>query len=313
MRTKTLIHSAVAAGALLWASVSIAAPPVAPPQPPTIPSTGLDTNASTTGNGPLLVAVWDSVTGSSMVQWLGLGYDDISIPDMTSPDFMLDFGTLSGFSTTFAGAIGDGQASRLQYLVVAADTSPDTAVGIGDPFNRGLRITGQSNLETAIESFGDSGSDAVAGAGNNIITYINSVINASNAFPLACDKANPCSVTGDSSSPIYFGKSSLGADLGGNAPSTTSYAGTVGTALSFFELISKDATDYLSDFTKEATGEQYANAFGAATWLLDATGHLVYSSPGTVPLPAAAWLLLSGLASLGVVSRRRRSASTAAA
>jgi hypothetical protein len=44
--------------------------------------------------------------------------------------------------------------------------------------------------------------------------------------------------------------------------------------------------------------------FGNA--LNSSVGGAFYSTPAPVPLPAAAWLLLSGLAGLGFVARRRQ-------
>lgn len=64
--------------------------------------------------------------------------------------------------------------------------------------------------------------------------------------------------------------------------------------------------------TSPRTGEtitQYANANGAGFWFLSSTGDLTWNVPiaaSTVPLPAAFWLLGSGLAGLGAISRRRR-------
>jgi hypothetical protein len=73
-----------------------------------------------------------------------------------------------------------------------------------------------------------------------------------------------------------------------------------------------------SNFGKP-TITSYANANGAAQWLLTAAGALTYTLAGTapppapVPLPAAVWLLMSSLVGLGAVSRRRASSSQLAA
>jgi hypothetical protein len=52
----------------------------------------------------------------------------------------------------------------------------------------------------------------------------------------------------------------------------------------------------------------YNNSTGAGLWTLSGDGVLSYSLAGTqVPLPAAVWLMLSGLTGLGVMGRRRGS------
>jgi hypothetical protein len=50
---------------------------------------------------------------------------------------------------------------------------------------------------------------------------------------------------------------------------------------------------------------------GTGLWTLSATGLLTYAGPSSVPLPAAVWLLLSGLAGVATVGRRKTTTAAA--
>jgi hypothetical protein len=84
--------------------------------------------------------------------------------------------------------------------------------------------------------------------------------------------------------------------------------GAVGSSLAYFQM-TVGAFSF-ETFDNPITQTKYAGVFN-----LDGTGHLIYDVPGgqPVPLPAAVWMLLSGLAGFGVVSRRRTAEAAVAA
>ena len=76
--------------------------------------------------------------------------------------------------------------------------------------------------------------------------------------------------------------------------------GAVGSALDFYL-----ATPVIH---KNAVVTPFANSQGNGFWFLSSGGDLtwnVLAAPSAVPLPAAIWLLASGLAGLGAIGRRR--------
>jgi hypothetical protein len=56
------------------------------------------------------------------------------------------------------------------------------------------------------------------------------------ALPTGCNFTIRAASSNNSAGPIYFGRAVLGADLGGSVSTSSSYAGNVGSALSFFEI-----------------------------------------------------------------------------
>jgi len=61
--------------------------------------------------------------------------------------------------------------------------------------------------------------------------------------------------------------------------------------------------------TTAANATQFGNATGFATVTLASNGDLTYVAPSAVPVPAAAWLLGSGLLAMGGAIRRRKAAA----
>lgn len=235
----------------------------------------LAVESTTTGNSSMFVTVFDPVLGASVVQDLGVNYSDFLRSAVTP-----DSGLVRNFTIDMSVFTQVGSAlSDLQYSVFAGDAQGN-----------------YTNTEVI-------GTAALDGSGiSGINGYVVGMLGSSGAANVFAQWNNTCGTTAVTCTGTAFGSTYFGGfaeDFGNFLSSGAS--GVVGSVLGFYS------------FTRSSPGAgdpmvvtQYANAAGPAQWLLGADGSLSYTADvSTVPLPAAVWFLLSGLAGLGAVSRRK--------
>jgi hypothetical protein len=235
------------------------------------------------GNGGLIVSAWDPVRGVSLVQYLGLNWNDVQPANLENPaGGVLNFGTLDQWNSVFGGA-SPSDPANIVYNVTSASLNSGAVSG-----RRLLTTAANGGVGTVLNN-------AVAGAASASLAFI-----TSNGVTPNCGTANAC-IALSSSAGQYAGQDAWADKLNGQLPFATTAA--VGNSLAFYQLTPT------SNAPVGANVHQYQTANGIGTWLLTAGGALTYSIPGSggeVPLPAAVWLLLSGLAGFGTVTRRKR-------
>lgn len=267
---KVSVKQLIAGGALALSAAAALATPVVPPSSYTYDQVGGGSN-----NGGLFVAAWDEVRGVSIVEYLGVNMDSFLPAVAEAPGYSLEFGTLGNYSATF----GASDPSNVHYAVFAIDSS-----GVGNNGKRVMSTT--SNTTFAMTN------TATSGTATNIDTFIATALTAATSGG-GNGGANPA-VANSPSESDYAGNIQWSGLL------ATPYSAGVGTALNFFLASST------SNNPNGAASIDFYDGLDFAKWLLSSTGVLTYSaSAAPVPLPAAVWLLFSGLAGLGVVARRR--------
>ena len=241
-----------------------------------------------TGNGELFFSIYDSVAQTSYVRDLGIDMNTF-IANGSTPGYSQSF-TADAFLTSTYGNLSN---PNLLWNVAALDSTGGTVVG-------GQRYLSTTNASVA----------TIQNTSNNNLTTgfrgVNEYVNATNTKAADLDfTTNHSSAATAADGLAYFG-SGFKNDWQGQAKFDST--AVVGQSLGFFALQASSTVGL-----GKISATQFKSADGNAAWTLGANGTLSYSvpAPAAVPLPAAVWLLGSGLIGMVGVARRKSTKSVA--
>lgn len=281
---KMTLKPIAAAVGLALVSVSAHAQLAAPAYGTTVPTS--DT---------LYLAVWDSNGNNSEV--VNLSYLDSAVTAASGA--LTPNSATSPFTTAVNPSTGSGNVLELNFGTVPDFSTLFTSSNIGTADFMVLAAHG-----------GGSPYAEVTSAAKPVTTYTGMTGLVQNVQSEISDWAadinvNTSGVAGDTTGTTTWSVQN-GPLKGGQVVTGQQFGGSVGSSLGFYDMV--PTTSGLSH-TNVIT--PYANANGAGFWFLSTSGDLTWNVPlaaSTVPLPAAVWLLGSGLLGLAGIGRRRLAA-----
>ncbi len=239
----------------------------------------------TAGVGELVLSVWNTATGNSFTQDLGISVDDTSI--MGSAGFSLN---LDVDGLTHVG--GSAAAGDLMWNVGGFANDLASVQATGDFADLSIYLTQVTDPGPATHAFAN-----LATVGSPRFADYNTHLQ--NNADIVGSVANPTFLLDSTEELTAASENVWGTsvrNLSATALASEASAGANGDSL------------YAYSFRLDQTGGG-ATVQSQGTWTLDAaSGLLNYGSVAAVPVPAAVWMFASGLVGLAGVARRNKKA-----
>lgn len=245
---------------------------------------------STTGNGNLILSIWDTTSLTSYTKDLGI-----------SMDTFLGGPVVNGGASFVAGSGGNGgvgaswTADATLSTFLAGANAATTSWNVVAMDGTGAGANGYRFITTS------TGATPSAIANTPLKTYNSTPDIYMNAINVLAG-ANTSVATNSAAGSAYAGATTFGNNFGGKA--NFSNAAGLGVSQNFYFLTPSSASGIA-----QATVGQFANAAGASTWTLASNGTLNYTV-AAVPEPGEWALMLSGFGLIGFIATRRRNMNT---
>jgi hypothetical protein len=287
---KLAVSTALLTVAAVSAQAQVAVPSI-PGSYPTDTSLSPTSANPTPGNGAVLVQAFDPLTGHSLTEWLGLNYNDFQPSNAVSAaGGTSDFGIIGG-SALWNATFG-GDTNPIDFSVTSANNAVSGATSI---------LTTLSAAPTTLKN------NAIGNAAAKFASAIGVLTAGQQSTSGQAASANPAQTLATTDNG-YLVVNNIGAQFG-NSIGENIFGVAGGSAVGFYKYTQTSTSSFTA-----GTVQTYANA----SFSLSSAGDLVYTVTGTgggtpVPLPAAVWLLGSGLMGLFGIGRRRAASAVVAA